>query len=138
MSYTPYTWQRGDVITSEKLNHIESGIESASAGGVFWVTFSYSDETYEYSKDKTYTEIATALINNNLVLGKYNGSVGGPYFASSQSEVGGEYGSDIYFSKFANYTPAGAAGGARATIDMFIIKNDDTMEFVSFTAGEAE
>ena len=30
MSYTKQTWASGDVVTAEKLNHIESGIESAA------------------------------------------------------------------------------------------------------------
>ena len=33
MAYTKQTWENGDVITAEKLNHIESGIEEASQGG---------------------------------------------------------------------------------------------------------
>lgn len=34
MSYTKQTWQTGDTITAEKLNHIEEGIESADGGAV--------------------------------------------------------------------------------------------------------
>lgn len=30
MSYTKTTWQTGDVITAEKLNKMEDGIESAA------------------------------------------------------------------------------------------------------------
>lgn len=30
MSYTKNTWQPGDVITSEKLNHLEGGVEEAA------------------------------------------------------------------------------------------------------------
>lgn len=33
MSYTKTTWTKGDVITAEKLNKIESGIEQAGSGG---------------------------------------------------------------------------------------------------------
>ena len=32
MSYTKQTWVNGDIITAEKLNHMEDGIENA--GGV--------------------------------------------------------------------------------------------------------
>lgn len=38
MAYEKYEWQRGEIITSDKLNHIENGIEEASAsgGGADW------------------------------------------------------------------------------------------------------
>ena len=31
--YEPYTWETGDVITAELLNHMEEGIAAASQGG---------------------------------------------------------------------------------------------------------
>jgi len=33
MSYVKNTWQTGDVVTAEKLNHLEDGVASASSGG---------------------------------------------------------------------------------------------------------
>ena len=33
MSYTKQTWTDGEVITDDKLNHMEDGIESASGAG---------------------------------------------------------------------------------------------------------
>lgn len=33
MSYEKQTWETGEIITAEKLNHMENGIENA--GGVF-------------------------------------------------------------------------------------------------------
>lgn len=33
MSYDKNTWAKGDVITANKLNHIEDGIENAGGGG---------------------------------------------------------------------------------------------------------
>lgn len=33
MAYEKQTWECGETITAEKLNHIEDGIESASSGG---------------------------------------------------------------------------------------------------------
>ena len=33
MSYTKTTWNSGDVITADKLNNIESGVEAASGSG---------------------------------------------------------------------------------------------------------
>lgn len=55
MSYTKTTWSDGDVITAEKLNNIESGIESA---GIFIVNAN------EGVLNKTWQEIYNALNNN--------------------------------------------------------------------------
>lgn len=52
MSYTPTNWQRGDKITSEKLNRIEGGIASA-------ILFANVD-TSTATLDKTWQEIASA------------------------------------------------------------------------------
>ena len=47
MPYTKTTWQDGDIITTEKLNKIENGIEQASSGGgriIDLNEFEYSEE----------------------------------------------------------------------------------------------
>lgn len=56
MSYTPNTWQKGDVVTSAKLNNIEQGI--ANAGGVLFVNATTEGQTT--TLDKTWHEIDTA------------------------------------------------------------------------------
>ena len=57
MTYTPTTWATGDVVSSEKLNKMETGIESAD-NGLFVVTISY--KSGNFSSDKTYEEIKSA------------------------------------------------------------------------------
>ena len=42
MSYEKQTWANGDVITAEKLNHMEDGIENA--GGALVVHMTYNAE----------------------------------------------------------------------------------------------
>lgn len=64
MSYVKTTWKDGDVITAEKLNKIENGIEAASGGGgggSFLVTITWDDTTSKYVSDKTYAEIKAAF-----------------------------------------------------------------------------
>ncbi len=56
MSYTPTEWQTGDVVTAEKLNNIENGIENASDGGALVITATESEGTH--TLDKTYAEIS--------------------------------------------------------------------------------
>lgn len=59
MSYEPTNWKNGDIITADKLNHIEDGI----AGGVLMVSgFSYdNEENIVGTADKTWQEIHDAL-----------------------------------------------------------------------------
>lgn len=45
MSYTKHTWQTGDYVSSEWLNHIEDGIEQAEAEAGSTAT---TDEVLEY------------------------------------------------------------------------------------------
>lgn len=55
MAYNPTTWKRGDIVTSEKLNNIESGIVEANVVPV--ITFTMDVEANEIACDKTYAEL---------------------------------------------------------------------------------
>ena len=57
--YSKQTWKNGDVITEDKLNHIEDGI--ANGGGVLIIT-STEDAEHQYDiLDKTFAEIKEAF-----------------------------------------------------------------------------
>lgn len=66
MSYEPTNWKTGDIVTSQKLNKMESGI--AGAGGVFVVKGIEDQETGYYNLDKTFAEINEAAKNGLVVL----------------------------------------------------------------------
>ena len=72
MSYEAKEWVNGELITADKLNHMEDGI--ASAGGVepFVVTFSQSEFGGAVTADKTYAEIHEALQQGKVVSGILN------------------------------------------------------------------
>ena len=53
MAYTKNTWADGDIVTSEKLNHMEDGI--ANADGI--MVINDTDDTF----DKTWQEIYDAI-----------------------------------------------------------------------------
>ena len=61
MSYTKNTWNAGDVVTAEKLNHMEDGIKSvfnlSSWEPVFEITFAYGEGEARLYPNKTYSEI---------------------------------------------------------------------------------
>ena len=60
MAYTKNTWTDGDIVTSEKLNHMEDGI--ANAGGVMVVGgVTFVDASPVGTFDKTWQEIYNAL-----------------------------------------------------------------------------
>lgn len=111
MSYEKNTWQKGDVITANKLNHMEDGI--AGGGGV--IVHSDSDDVF----DKTWKEIHDAITSGACVIvtqtedygaGKYETTVEYidlfgedpaeeyPYFVSS--------GGSSYYAKTENDYPA--------------------------------
>lgn len=60
MAYEKQTWVTGEVITKEKLNHMEDGIANSDSGsGVFIANVNADTGVL----DKTWNEINTALIN---------------------------------------------------------------------------
>ena len=60
MAYTKQTWIDGEVITAEKLNHIEDGLENAGGGGAFVVNVAYDQNARTATADKTAAEIYNA------------------------------------------------------------------------------
>lgn len=60
MSYDKQNWQTGDVITANKLNHIEDGI--ANGGGVLVINAYFDEQTDKATLDKTWQEIHDAII----------------------------------------------------------------------------
>ena len=64
MSYTKQTWETGDVITADKLNHMEDGIADAGGGGALTIgciITTSGNKTY-YTLDKTWKEIHDAYV----------------------------------------------------------------------------
>ena len=72
MPYIKQTWKNGDVITEDKLNHMEDGIAS---GGMFIVGSTYDESTQTGTLDKTYKEIVDAFnAGQNVILKNIDGS----------------------------------------------------------------
>lgn len=84
MSYTKTNWQTGDVVTADKLNHAENGIELGSMNGFDAIIKSEYDEATDAnvsefifgSYDDLKTKIENKLCPNICV--KYTGSSGSP------------------------------------------------------------
>lgn len=73
MSYEKQTWQTGDVITEEKLNHIENGIADAGTGLI--VNAEVDGQTQREVLDKTWEEIHDAIVaGRNVIVAKESNS----------------------------------------------------------------
>ena len=62
MSYEPKTWECGDTITAEALNHLEQGVANAGGGGTEPLIVHAVGDSSPYHLDKTYAEIHSALL----------------------------------------------------------------------------
>ena len=67
MSYTPTEWKTGDVITAEKLNHIEDGIMSAGSVYLAEMVMDESGERPEFL-DTNFSVIKTAVEYRSLII----------------------------------------------------------------------
>lgn len=72
MAYTPNEWQCGDVVTAEKLNHMEQGIADASGGTgtetvMLRVGYDYTEQALVVDLDEL-RSVYTALENNDKAL----------------------------------------------------------------------
>lgn len=64
MSYEKYTWQTGEVITADKLNHMEEGI---LVGNIYFVTATMNPDTGFYTINESYTSLKNKLDAGYLV-----------------------------------------------------------------------
>ena len=89
MAYTPKTWECGETITAEKLNHIEDGIADASSGGgttpLILEVVSTREATAEecedgggvvYTYNHTWQEVHDALLQGTMVFYHTNNDMG--------------------------------------------------------------
>lgn len=74
MAYEPKTWECGETITAEALNHIEQGIANSGGGTSEPLIIRYTGEsrvdgdyTY-YATDKTFAEVKEAFNSGRTVL----------------------------------------------------------------------
>lgn len=73
MSYVKNNWKNGDVISADKLNHMEDGISSGGGAmivGGTWGEIKEEDWGYkvEFTADKTWEEISQALQSGTLCI----------------------------------------------------------------------
>ena len=69
MSYTKQTWNTGDTITADKLNHMEDGIMESGESGAFIINV--IDDGATWTLDKTWQEIYDAHSSGVVCVIKY-------------------------------------------------------------------
>ena len=67
MSYEKQTWANGNVITAEKLNHMEDGIASGGSGGVLVVSTVYDDDSGKTYLNKTFEEVKNFMLSGGMI-----------------------------------------------------------------------
>lgn len=97
MSYTKNTWQTGDIITAEKLNNIESGVEASGAEPLIVHT---EQQQYGTGIDVSFNDIATALRAKKLIY--YFGDVDNSISYNILSTAYGDYTNNNYQVEFSS------------------------------------
>lgn len=77
MAYEPYTWKQSEVITSERLNHIESGISQLDADSAD------ADERFKKNESEIF-QLNTSAADFNEKLNNVESNIGA--IQSKQSE----------------------------------------------------
>ena len=99
MSYTPTEWTAGAVITSEKLNKIEGGIEDAAGKyNAYDLVIRYDFSTDVATAVKgTFSEIKSAYLDGTILSGflEFRGIDAGTSYAASSNVCSMNYGSQF-------------------------------------------
>lgn len=70
MAYEKHTWETGETITAEKLNHMEDGIADGVSGITVIAQFQREEDTDEFSLDSinyTFKEVMDAVTSGKSV-----------------------------------------------------------------------
>lgn len=114
MAYTKNTWKTGDIVSSQKLNHMEDGI--ANSENVFIVGgVSFGNSGIEGTLDKTWQEIHDAMLSKIcIVVITDDSSIVQKLITDASVGLEGEYNVFVEETQFstdmANGYPAGGGG----------------------------
>lgn len=72
MSYEKKTWETGEVITADGLNHLEQGVADCGGGGVLVaeVIATYNGVSYECTSDTTFEELEQAYSAGKAIVAR--------------------------------------------------------------------
>ena len=124
MAYEKQTWECGDVITAEKMNHMEEGI--SESGEIMIVNI--VRENNEYHIDKTFEQMVQANQNNKLIILRDDQTAGTIFYQGNWplNNTNTVNGLDFYASKIYEMGDDGfvlEVDKTRITSDNTIIRN---------------
>lgn len=143
MSYEKQTWVTGDVITAEKLNHLEGGVEASSSDEFIPIfTIKYGTTGTATARcDKTYEEVLAAIIANNCFRGKviYDGIQGlEEYFYLSSRSSDDNSDDNFAFERFIAGTSNNKVDIIRITRQEIRYHSNGTIEYGYASSKEFE
>ena len=128
--YEKQTWAKGDKITSDKLHHMEDGIEAADGNSPLVITISQNLIAGD-TGDKTAQEVYTALQNNTTIVFVWEND---KYYATGTQLFEGREASDpIYLQIYAISLPRN--GSMQRPCVSYQVTSDSNLEPVNPTAA---
>lgn len=71
MTYEKTNWQTGDVVTAEKLNKMEGGIENAGGVLIIEPTITHEGEAIIFNLHTSFNDIKNALLSGKNIIVQY-------------------------------------------------------------------
>ena len=107
MAYTKNTWNNGDVITAEKLNHMEDGIADSGGGSAFIINIIEDEATW--TLDKTWQQIYEAFYSGSECVVKYERGENGQslYKVDHITNEFGSYNVGFFSNQLSSNSPDG-------------------------------
>lgn len=110
MAYEPKTWQCGEVVSADALNHLEQGV--ANAGGSAMIVRMSTEGT----TDKTWQQVYDALIGGTLVYVLSSASSGGTDVVAHASILMAVGGHNSYIATMMSISHDGTSAQATSLV----------------------
>lgn len=104
MAYEKHTWQCGETVTAELLNHLEDGIAEGGGGSNEFFSFEIVDDGSDTIASKSYSEIKAAIASGLLPIAHFYSVYDGDKHPTGVAHItrGYEYGDDASEYHFGN------------------------------------
>lgn len=131
MSYTKTNWQSGDVITAEKLNNIERGIEDASGGGsnnIIYVVF--NEYGFQVGSNYTGAELLNMVTDPNIALEAVYKDIDTQYKAIMMAQGYSDFGAKTGCAFFFAVRPSGGTLSPFTFYEYQVATDDTHLNFI--------
>ena len=107
MAYTKQNWNNGDIITADKLNHIEDGIADSGGGSAFIINV--NEDGVIWTLDKTWQQIYEAFYSGSECIVKLERDENGQslYKVDYIANESGSYNVGFFSNQLSSNSPDG-------------------------------